>query len=586
MPTPWHHAQLVAALVAIAPTALGGVVVRGAAGPARARWLEGLRALMPTNAPWQFVPANVPESRLCGGLDLAATLALGRPVAEVGLLQRADGGVLVLSMAERQSPAASAMVAAALERGVIEPPRGAPGAAAPARFCCLALDESLPDDPGLPAVLRERLAFEIDLDGLPLAATEAPWPTQQAIRDAREKLAHLPVDEAAMQALCGLALGFGIASLRAPLQAWRAALALAALDGRSEVEEHDLVLAGSLVFAHRATQLPGDTSPAPAEAPASPPPDGSTDDAGQETSATTEEPAALEDRVVEAVQVMLSPELLASLAAGGAARARARERGRGGQWQAGAQRGRPLAARRGLPGRGEKLDLVATLQAAAPWQRVRRSEARPEFQIRKDDLRTRRFRQRARATTLFVVDASGSSAHHRLAEAKGAVELLLAECYVRRDQVALIAFRGQTAELLLPPTRSLVRAKRCLAALPGGGGTPLGAAIAAAGVLAESVRRAGATPLVVFFTDGRGNVARDGAQGRNAGEADALSAARAFALLGVGAMLVDTSPRPAPLAAQLAAQLQASYLALPYADSQTLAQAVQHAQQTQRREAA
>lgn len=285
-----------------------------------------------------------------------------------------------------------------------------------------------------------------------------------------------------------------------------------------------------------------------------------------------------EDRLVEAVTAGLAPELLASLAAGHAARSRAQERGRGGQWQAGAQRGRPLAARRGMPGRGEKLDLVATLQASAPWQRVRRTEARPGFQIRKDDLRTRRFRQRSRATTVFVVDASGSSAHQRLAEAKGAVELLLAECYVRRDQVALIAFRGQVAELLLPPTRSLVRAKRSLAALPGGGGTPLGAAIAAAGQLAESVRRAGATPLVVLFTDGRANVARDGAQGRAAGEADANAAARAFAQLAIGSMLVDTSPRPAPLAAQLAAQMQASYLALPYADSQTIALAVQQAQ--------
>ena len=583
MPTPWRHAQLVAALLAAAPEAFGGVVVRAAAGPVRDRWLQGFRALRPPTAAWVHVPAGVSEARLLGGLDLAATLALRTPVAEAGLMQRADGGVLVLSMAERQAPATAALVAAALDDGRVPAVRGTAGSGPPARFCCVALDESLPGDAGVPTVLVERLAFALDLDGVPLADTATPWPAPDAQLDLNTLFALSAFDDGPLGTLCGLALGFGIDSLRAPLQAWRAARAIAALDGQAVVEEAHLVLAAGLVFGHRARQLPGEASSAEAGGAPQPAQQATSEHTGDDASGAAEEPPVVEERVVDAVKVILAPELLASLAAGRAGRSRARERGRGGQWQAGAQRGRPLAARRGLPGRGEKLDLVATLQAAAPWQRARRTDARAGFQIRKDDLRTRRFRHRARATTVFVVDASGSSAHHRLAEAKGAVELLLAECYVRRDQVAMIAFRGQIADLLLPPTRSLVRAKRCLAALPGGGGTPLGAAIAAAGQLAESVRRGGATPLVVLFTDGRANVARDGTLGRAAGEADATAAARGFAQLGLGALLVDTSPRPAPLAAHLAAQLQASYLALPHADSKTLALAVQ---QAQRREAA
>jgi magnesium chelatase subunit D len=115
-------------------------------------------------------------------------------------------------------------------------------------------------------------------------------------------------------------------------------------------------------------------------------------------------------------------------------------------------------------------------------------------EVRRDDFRVGRFEQRSQSTTIFVVDASGSSAFNRLAEAKGAVELLLADCYVRRDRVALLAFRGRGAELLLPPTRSLVRAKRSLAGLPGGGGTPLAAGIDAAAALADAVRRRGETP--------------------------------------------------------------------------------------------
>ena len=147
--------------------------------------------------------------------------------------------------------------------------------------------------------------------------------------------------------------------------------------------------------------------------------------------------------------------------------------------------GRP--ARR--PQAGARLNVVETLRAAAPWQPLRRRERghrrRPGSRSGRDDFRVTRFKQRTRTTTIFVVDASGSAALNRLAEAKGAVELLLADCYVRRDQVALLAFRGREAELLLPPTRSLVRAKRSLAGLPGGGGTPLAAGIDAALALAE-----------------------------------------------------------------------------------------------------
>jgi magnesium chelatase subunit D len=175
-----------------------------------------------------------------------------------------------------------------------------------------------------------------------------------------------------------------------------------------------------------------------------------------------------------------------------------------------------------------------------------------------------------KAQVVFVVDASGSAALHRLAEAKGAVELLLAECYVRRDRVALVAFRGQQAELLLPPTRSLVRAKRGLAGLRGGGGTPLASAIDQAATLVGALQRQGDSVLVVFLTDGRANVARDGSAGREAAEAQALEAARHLAQLPAAALLVDTSPRPQAQARALAAAMSATYLPLPHADAPAL----------------
>jgi magnesium chelatase subunit D len=234
---------------------------------------------------------------------------------------------------------------------------------------------------------------------------------------------------------------------------------------------------------------------------------------------------------------------------------------------------------RGDPRSGKRLSLIATLRTAAPWQAVRRraddTEGRgARIVVHREDFRVRRLKQRTETTAIFVVDASGSAALHRLAEAKGAVELLLSECYGRRDRVALVAFRGRTTDLLLPPTRSLARAKRCLASLPGGGGTPLAAGLDAAVALADAVRRKGQTPVVVLLTDGRANIARDGAPGRSKAMADALVAARGLRAAAVTSVLVDTSPKPQEGARKIADEMRASYLPWPYAGSALLSAAV------------
>ncbi|HYI70493.1 MAG TPA: VWA domain-containing protein, partial [Skermanella sp.] len=243
--------------------------------------------------------------------------------------------------------------------------------------------------------------------------------------------------------------------------------------------------------------------------------------------------------------------------------------------------GRPAGVRRANPGPGLRLNLIETLRAAAPWQKIRRrgDDADPSrIRIMRDDFRITRLKQRVRTTTIFVVDASGSAASERLAEAKGAVELLLADCYVRRDEVALLAFRGKDAELLLPPTRSLVRAKRSLAGLPGGGGTPLAAGIDAAAALADAIRRRGGTPALVILTDGRANIARGGTAGRAAAEADALDAARSVRGASFKALVIDTSARPEPAARRLADAMAAPYLPLPRADAGAISRSIRAAQ--------
>ena len=221
------------------------------------------------------------------------------------------------------------------------------------------------------------------------------------------------------------------------------------------------------------------------------------------------------------------------------------------------------------------------MRASAPWQPLRRrvagenaSGSDVRIHVRRDDFRVTVRKPRSLTTTIFAVDASGSSALNRLAEAKGAVELLLAECYVRRDRVALIAFRGKSAELILPPTRSLVRAKRSLAGLAGGGATPLASGIDAAALLADAVRRKGESPALVILTDGRANIGRNGEPGREAANADALTAARMAGASRYRALLVDISPFGQPLAQALAEAMAARYLALPQANADKLSSAV------------
>jgi magnesium chelatase subunit D len=316
-----------------------------------------------------------------------------------------------------------------------------------------------------------------------------------------------------------------------------------------------------------------------------PPPEDRQDDEPDSQSPEQDIDKPLEDVVLESAQAAIPDNLLAMLKLG-ALRGRSRSSGKSGATQSGSLRGRPAGTRRGEPGAGARLAVIDTLRAAAPWQRLRRDERGRQraaggrrsdllVEVRHDDFRVTRYRQRSETTTVFVVDASGSAALHRLAEAKGAIELLLADCYVRRDRVALIAFRGAGAELLLPPTRSLVRAKRSLAGLPGGGGTPLAAGIDAAVELADGVRRRGGTPVVVLLTDGRANVTREGIGGRAQAAEDALASARAYRTAELKSLVVDVSPRPRPDAERLARAMGAVYLPLPHADAAALSGAVQ-----------
>ena len=551
--TSWADAVAAAHLFAADPAGTG-VCVRAPAGPLRDRWLDVLRAALPAGTALRRVPLNIPDERLLGGVDLAATLGAGRPVHARGLLAEAAGGVLLLAMAERLAPGTAARIGAAAEAG--------------ADFGIVALDEGVGEERP-PSGLLDRLAFLLVLDEAELPGGET------APGDRGPPRAPAVAGDAMVESLCVAAAALGVHSMRAPSLALRAARAAARLAGRDEVSAEDAALAARLVLAPRATQLP-DTGDAPEEA---------ADDRADEQPETAPEPDTeadatgqdkpLEDRVLEAARAAIPAGLLAQLQEQAAGRGRAKTAGVAGALQRSGQRGRPASVRPGDPRRGLRLNLIETLRAAAPWQALRRAPGQTRIAVRQSDFRVTHLKQRSETTTIFIVDASGSAALARLAEAKGAVELLLAECYVRRDRVAVLAFRGKAAQVLLPPTRSLVRAKRSLAGLPGGGGTPLAAGIDAGAALAADVRRRGGTPTLVLLTDGRANVARDGRGNRARAEEDALAAARQVRGAGVRVLLVDTSARPHAPNERLAMQMGARYLPLPYADAAGISRIVQ-----------
>ena len=332
----WSDACVAAALVAIDPAGLGGAVLRARAGPVRDAWLTLLRGFDPA-APFRRIPLGITDDRLLGGLDLAATLRAGRPVAERGILVESDGGLVLLAMAERIPAGTAARMTAVLDAGAVCLERDGLTSVTKTRFGVIALDEGIGEDEQVAPAIAERLAFYLDLDcvsvrelpstqsgmapGAAVASLDLPSPTEIAF--ARALLPAIRPDGSALEALCTAALALGIDLCRAPLLALRAARAAAALEGRTDIEDDDILLAARLVLAPRATRLPPDQASAP-EQQADPgqqdqaeqdKPDQDTPDDAQDTPRDSTQ--ALNDMVLEATQASIPPGLLALLQAAG-----------------------------------------------------------------------------------------------------------------------------------------------------------------------------------------------------------------------------------------------------------------------------
>ena len=568
-------------------------------------------------APFVNLPLGATEDRVLGSLDLEGLLADRQKKMQPGLLAAAHRGVLYIDEVNLLPDHLVDVLLDAAATGVNTVQREGLAATHPARFTLigtmnpeegslrpqfldrfgLMVDIAAPRDvAGRTEVVRRRVAFERDP-----VAFRAQWQTaqaalQQQISAARQLLPAVHMPDGLLTLISQLCTELGVASLRADIVLYKTALTLAALAGRPTATAADVRRAAELALAHRRRAQPFDSpglssealdellkqapeSSAAPDAPAQPP-----------APSTNSAPPAAEEPPSPAADAEGPPEAGSPSAAneaapeqvfGAAPAAATRPIQLEGSLSVasvvapdGGRRGASVQAARGhyvraVPDRApSELALEATVRQA-----VLRDPA--GTQITRDDLRQKVRSGKTGTFLLLVVDASGSmSASRRMEAVKGAVLNLLAEAYQQRDAVAVIAFRGVEARLLLPPTRSVAVAEEALRTLPTGGRTPLPHALQlAAELLARADYPAGLQPLLVLLSDGKANVPLPG--GGDAGAQTQQLAAQLRARH-VPTLVLDTDNGYLRLgkAAELAAALGARYLPLDELSATSLTNAV------------